>query len=81
MSVDTDMCHNEATYRLFMPDIAEPTREDAAKRFTILNAMDVPWIDPIDVTEAVLFLASSAARYITGVALDVAAGWNALHVA
>jgi SDR family mycofactocin-dependent oxidoreductase len=81
MSVDTDMCHNDATYRLFMPDIAEPTREDAAKRFTILNAMNIPWIDPIDVTEAVLFLASPAARYVTGVALDVAAGWNALHVA
>jgi SDR family mycofactocin-dependent oxidoreductase len=81
MSVDTDMCHNAATYSLFMPAIAEPTREDAAKAFTVLNSMDVPWLDPSDVTEAVLFLASPGARYITGVALDVAAGWNALHVA
>jgi SDR family mycofactocin-dependent oxidoreductase len=81
MSVDTDMCHNEATYKLFMPDIADPTREDAAKAFTVLNTMEVPWLEPADVTEAVLFLASPAARYITGEALAVAAGWNALHIA
>jgi len=80
MSVDTDMCHNEATYGLFMPDLAAPTRADAAKAFTVLNAMDVPWIDPVDVTEAVMFLASPGARYITGVALPIAAGWNAAHV-
>jgi SDR family mycofactocin-dependent oxidoreductase len=80
MSVDTEMCHNEATYGLFMPDLAAPTREDAAKAFTVLNAMDIPWIDTSDVTEAVLFLASPGARYITGAALPVAAGWNAVHV-
>jgi SDR family mycofactocin-dependent oxidoreductase len=81
MSVDTDMCHNDATYKLFMPDIDAPTRDDAAKAFTVLNTMEVPWLDPADVTEAVLFLASPAARYITGEALAVAAGWNALHIA
>jgi hypothetical protein len=29
----------------------------------------------------VLFLSSDEARYITGVALDVGAGWNAYHLA
>lgn len=81
MSVDTDMCHNDATYRLFRPDLEDPSRADVSDTFAGLNAMDVPWLDTCDVTEAVLFLASDAARYVTGVAFDVAGGWNAKHLA
>jgi SDR family mycofactocin-dependent oxidoreductase len=81
MSVDTDMCHNEQTYRLFRPDLLRPTRDEVAGTFADLNAMRVPWLRPEDVTAAVLFLASDDARYVTGTALDVAAGWNAKHLA
>jgi len=35
---------------------------------------DVPWIEPLDVSEAVAWLCSDAARYITGIALPVDAG-------
>ena len=35
---------------------------------------DIPWIEAIDVSNAVLFLASDEARYITGVTLPVDAG-------
>jgi NAD(P)-dependent dehydrogenase (short-subunit alcohol dehydrogenase family) len=38
------------------------------------NLLPVPWIEPEDVAEAVLFLASDAARYATGSALVVDAG-------
>jgi SDR family mycofactocin-dependent oxidoreductase len=38
------------------------------------NLLEVPWIEPEDVAEAVLFLASDAARYATGSALVVDAG-------
>ncbi|MGP4017529.1 SDR family oxidoreductase [Saccharopolyspora sp. 5N708] len=34
----------------------------------------IPYVQPEDVTEAMLFLASDAARYITGVTLPVDAG-------
>lgn len=81
MSVDTDMCHNDETYRLFRPDLAEPTRQEVAGTFAGLNVMGVPWLEPGDVSEAVLFLASDASRYTTGVVLTVAAGWNAKHLA
>ena len=81
MSVDTDMCHNSATYELFRPDLESPTRENVTSTFASLNVMGVPWLDINDVSEAVLFLASDAARYVTGMALDVAAGWNASHSA
>ncbi|HEY0804646.1 MAG TPA: SDR family oxidoreductase [Pseudonocardiaceae bacterium] len=39
-----------------------------------MNALPIPWVDPVDISNAVLFLASDEARYITGVALPVDAG-------
>ena len=75
-NVNTDMLHNTMMYRLFRPDLDEPTREDAELTFPVLNAIPVPYIEPEDVSEAVLFLASDAARFITGQQLRVdAGGW------
>ncbi len=75
--VDTDMIQNEFTYGLFAPDLApeERTREALAPRFQTLNALALPWVEPVDISNAVLFLASDEARYITGVTLPVDAGW------
>ena len=72
-TVNTDMIHNSATYELFAPDLpaAERTREALAPRFQDLNALPIPWVEPADISNAVLFLASDEARYITGVALPV----------
>jgi len=81
MSVSTDMCHNEKTYTLFRPDLADPTTDDVRDTFATLNPMAVPWLEVDDVTSAVLFLASDEARYVTGTAFDIAGGWNAHHVA
>jgi len=39
-----------------------------------MNVLPIPWVDPVDISNAVLFLASDEARYITGVALPVDAG-------
>jgi (+)-trans-carveol dehydrogenase len=74
-SVDTPMIHNEATYRLFMPDRqGEITREEVAPVFQTLSALPVPWVESVDVSNALLFLASDEARYVTGVTLPVDAG-------
>ncbi|MBF4993263.1 mycofactocin-coupled SDR family oxidoreductase [Arthrobacter gandavensis] len=73
-SVDTDMIHNSATYKLFAPDLDSPTREQIGERFRTLNALPINWVDPRDISNAVLFLASDEARYITGVTLPVDAG-------
>ncbi len=73
-SVDTDMVQNEATWSLFRPDLATPTREDARATFQSMNALPIPWVEPRDISNAVLFLASDEARYITGVTLPVDAG-------
>ena len=75
-SVDTDMIQNKATYELFAPDLpeAERTREVIGERFKTMNALPIPWVEAIDISNAVLFLASDEARYITGVVFPVDAG-------
>ena len=39
-----------------------------------MNMLAVPWVEPVDVANASLFLASDEARYITAVTLPVDAG-------
>jgi (+)-trans-carveol dehydrogenase len=72
--VDTAMIQNEATYRLFRPDLDHPTRADFEAASQVVNVLPIPWVDVADISNAVLFLASDEARYITGVALPVDAG-------
>jgi SDR family mycofactocin-dependent oxidoreductase len=80
-NTDTDMIHNAPFYALFAPGVDNPTREDVLPGFTSLNAIPVPWIETIDISNAMMFLASDEARYITGEALHVSAGWNAFNAA
>ena len=75
-NVDTHMIQNPGTYGMFAPDDPEPTQDKAMAGFMSLNALPVPWVDPVDIANAVLFLVSDEARYITGVALPVDAGAN-----
>jgi len=72
--VDTPMIMNETAFRLFLPDNEHPTVEDFAPVSQMMNALPIPWVDPVDISNAVLFLASDEARYITGVPLPVDAG-------
>lgn len=73
-NVNTPMIQNPANYRTFRPDLAEPGREDIIDVATSTHLLNVPWVEPEDVTAAAVWLASDAARYVTGVALPVDAG-------
>lgn len=73
-SVGTDMIFNEAIYRLFRPDLAQPAKEDTVEAFQALNMLPVPWNEARDVSEAVLWLASDQARHVTGIVLPIDAG-------
>lgn len=73
-TVQTPMIMNDMMYRLFRPDLPDPTASDAEVGFRQLMAMPVPWVMPDDVTNALMFLASEKARYITGIALPIDAG-------
>jgi (+)-trans-carveol dehydrogenase len=77
-TVDTVMVQNDGLYRLYVPDKANPTREDFARKTTSLMALPIPWAEPVDVSNAVLFLASEEARCVTGHVLAVDAGALAL---
>jgi SDR family mycofactocin-dependent oxidoreductase len=79
-SVDTPMTNNEGSFRLFRPDLDDPTLEDAIPAFTAVNVIPVPWVDPNDISDAVMFLASEDAAGITGATLSVAAGVNARNI-
>jgi SDR family mycofactocin-dependent oxidoreductase len=72
--VDTPMIQNEATYRRFRPDVENLTREEFAEAHQGLMLLPIPWMDPVDISNALLFLASDESRYITGVELPVDAG-------
>jgi len=73
-TVETPMVDNPALFQLMVPTVENPTREQVCDVITGLNAMKIPWIQPVDVSNAVLFLASDESRYITGVQLPVDAG-------
>ena len=73
-TVDTDMVQNDAIYRLFRPDLENPGKQDFADAAVQMNALPIPWVEAVDISNALLFLASDEARYITGVALPVDAG-------
>ncbi len=73
-NVDTEMIQNPGTYSLFSPGDPEPSQDKAIPGFTSLNALQVPWVDAADVSNAVLFLASDEARYVTGATFPVDAG-------
>lgn len=50
------------------------TEEEVIARYLRWNTLPVPWIEAVDVANAVLFLASDEARYITGLPLLVDLG-------
>ena len=74
-TVRTPLVINDSTFELFAPHLANPTEDDVREPFESLNILPgVAWIEPSDVSDAVLFLCSEAAKYITGVALPIDAG-------
>jgi SDR family mycofactocin-dependent oxidoreductase len=73
-NVDTIMIQNPGTWAMFSPGDPEPSQEKAMPGFLSLNTLPVPWIEPVDISNAVLFLASDEARYVTGVTFPVDAG-------
>ena len=59
---------------LSAPDLEAQSLDLLAPRLQGINALPVPWVESIDIANAVAFLVSDEARYITGVALPVDCG-------
>jgi SDR family mycofactocin-dependent oxidoreductase len=81
---NTPMLQSDPMYQSFRPDLEKPTRADAEPVFYVQQAMKVPFIEPEDISNMVLFLASDEARYVTGMQMRVDAGgylkWYDYHV-
>jgi NAD(P)-dependent dehydrogenase (short-subunit alcohol dehydrogenase family) len=63
---NTQMLHHEEMYQVFRPDLEHPTKDDAMVAFPSMHALPVGVIEPADISQVMLFLASDESRYITG---------------
>jgi SDR family mycofactocin-dependent oxidoreductase len=72
--VNTPMLMNDQIYPLFCPDVENPGADDLAPVSQAMHTLPVPWVEPVDISNAIVFLTSDEGRYITGVPLPVDAG-------
>ncbi|CAM3278355.1 mycofactocin-coupled SDR family oxidoreductase [Mycobacterium frederiksbergense] len=73
-NVNTPMFMNEGTMKLFRPDLENPGPDDLAVAAQFMHVLPVGWVEPVDISNAVLFLASDESRYVTGLPVTVDAG-------
>ncbi|HET7741109.1 MAG TPA: mycofactocin-coupled SDR family oxidoreductase [Mycobacterium sp.] len=73
-NVNTPLFMNEGTMRLFRPDLENPGPDDLAVAAQVMHVLPIGWVEPVDISNAVLFLASDEARFITGLTMTVDAG-------
>ncbi len=71
---NTNLLHNDELYRIFRPDLPNPNADDVLPAFNVFQAMPIPFVEPRDISNAVLFFASDEARYVTGINLRIDAG-------
>ena len=73
-NVNTPLFMNEGTMKLFRPDLENPGPDDMKVIGEMMHTLPIGWVEPEDIANAVLFLASDEARFITGVTLPVDGG-------
>jgi len=77
-SVATPMAHNEATYKLFRGRSGKKegplTKGEIEDAYRPLNSLPIPWLEPVDISNAIIYLVSNLGRYVTGTQLSVDAG-------
>jgi len=71
---NTPLLHNDAMYKTFRPDLAEPTLEDVLPSMPHMTATGIPYVEPEDVADMVLFLLSDESKNVTGMQMRVDAG-------
>lgn len=72
---NTPMAHNRMHYARFAGGREDATLGDVIEVYESIAALPIPWTEPEDIANAVLWLVSDDARYVTGVSLPVDGGW------
>ncbi|WP_319448009.1 MULTISPECIES: mycofactocin-coupled SDR family oxidoreductase [unclassified Mycobacterium] len=73
-NVNTPMFMNEGTMKLFRPDLKNPGPDDLKVAAQFMHVLPIGWVEPVDISNAVLFLASDESRYVTGLPVTIDAG-------
>ena len=74
--VNTDMIHNPATYKMIVPDMENPTKDDVMKFFAG-NSPIAGLLEPAEVSQAILYLVSDDGRHLSGETLTMSGGMSA----
>jgi len=74
VNCNTNMLNSDIMYKQHRPDLENPTREDALGSFATMIPMGIPYVEPEDIADMVLFLVSDESRYVTGTQMRVDAG-------
>jgi SDR family mycofactocin-dependent oxidoreductase len=72
-NVNSPMINNPAAWAAFTGS-QEATGEQFAEAMQVNNALSVPWVETVDVSNAMLYLASDESRFVTGTQHVVDAG-------
>jgi SDR family mycofactocin-dependent oxidoreductase len=75
-TVGTPMVRNDTSYQLFCPEVEHPTEQDALPRLAAMNPMRKPWLEPEDVSRAVMYLVTEPG-YTSGTVLEVSLATSA----
>jgi (+)-trans-carveol dehydrogenase len=73
-NVNTPMFFNEGTFKMFRPDVENPGPDDILPVARQQHILPIGWVEPQDISNAVLFLVSDESRFITGIQLPVDGG-------
>jgi len=73
-NVNSGMLHNQSMYRLFRPDLENPTWEEVEGPMSMSTPMGVPFMEPGEISNAVVFLASDESKFVTGLQFKIDAG-------
>lgn len=76
---NTPMVQNDVVYRLFEPDNPRADATSMGQFFQEQHLLPTPngWVEPVDLSNAIVWLASDEARYVTGLQIPVDAGYLA----
>lgn len=72
-NVNTPMIRNPAIREVWTGD-PNASDDEVVRAMSAMHILNVPWVEPMDISHTVLWLASDDARYVTGSTIPVDAG-------